>query len=83
MSRPIHVTPTWEHHADSRDCWCEPTVKENGMLVVHHAKRCKHPYMVHHWVWRDDPDRPGLDRSECAHCGQPRCHVLQGMEDKP
>jgi len=77
---PIHVTPTWERHEDSRDCWCEPTVKDDGRVIVHHAKTCKQPYGVHHWVWRPDPDRPRMERSECLHCGQPRAHVTQGYD---
>jgi hypothetical protein len=76
--RPVHVTPTWEQHADSSDCWCEPSVSEGGALVVHHAKKCKPPFGAHHWVWRTDPDKTFVERMECLHCGQPRKHVAQG-----
>ena len=79
-SERIHVTPQWEHHESVLDCWCEPTVKEDGNLIVHHAKTCKEPYRVHHWVWRPHPDKPYLQRMECLHCGQDKSHVLQEYE---
>lgn len=74
----LHVVPQWEEHENSPDCWCEPTIAEDGNLVVHHAATCKRPFDVHHWVWKKDPDKPYVERSECAHCGQPRKHVNQG-----
>jgi len=76
----IHAYPTWEQHdtEHGRDCWCEPTVKDGGAVIVHYARTCKEPFRVHHWVWRPDPERPRMERMECIHCGQQRAHVAQG-----
>lgn len=43
MNREIkdrwHVMPIDDlrEHIDSIDCWCKPTIKENGSVVVHNS----------------------------------------------
>jgi hypothetical protein len=57
MGERVHVVPQWEQHEESPDCWCEPLVSEEGMLVVHYALRCLHG-QAH--AYRD---------GECRRCG--------------
>ena len=60
MTERVHVTPNWEQHEESPDCWCEPSLQVFGCaaLVVHHAMRCSdgrpHSYTL----------------ATCTRCGQ-------------
>jgi hypothetical protein len=74
MSDRVHVTPEWEKHDDSPDCWCEPSVTEGGRLVTHHARTCMDGG-PHYWVMRPSPPPLRSMRQECNDCGQPRAHV--------
>lgn len=68
MNDRLHVTPRWEHHEPLADCWCEPTITENGKLVIHHARTCKGGG-VHKWTWRPVEGK-NYEQHECEVCGQ-------------
>lgn len=59
----VHVSPSWESHEESVDCWCEPTLEEG--LVIHHARVCRHGGR-HVWFG-----------GECVECGQRRVDCAQ------
>lgn len=66
--KPHHVYPTWESHDTDHgpDCWCEPTVEENGLLIIHHARTCTSESGRH--------DFKGT--KVCVHCTQEYGHTF-------
>lgn len=66
-----HVYPTWEEHDTDHgaDCWCEPTLKEGGQIIVHHAKTCS-----------DGGKHEFNGTKHCIRCSQEYGHTLEEVE---
>lgn len=65
----FHVYPTWEEHdtCHGGDCWCEPTVCEGGLVIVHHARTCTTKSGRHDF----------MGTMHCVNCSQEYGHTFE------